>query len=81
MFSFKKKSVPSTNETKQVDVVKLWVVSWNRVYQNIGYHWRSEKAMEWFPSKESAKEFAASLNNAAILLKDDVRDIKVTENI
>jgi hypothetical protein len=64
---FKKKTVPETNNTKEIDVVKLWYVSWRSAkdrWDNDG-----EKYIEAFTSEEQAKEFHTALVNAYTLLK------------
>ena len=79
---FRKQVVPETNETKQVDAVKLWVVKWRSI--EIRYNDDCElvsKTVEVcaFADKQLADDFVLSLKNAMALLKDSNRVITVTE--
>lgn len=71
MFAFlkrKKIKVPVSNETKYVDAVQLWIVTWHsrcgEFYMNV------VKEHEAFTSKEAAYDFAESLKKAHILLRN-----------
>lgn len=70
MFSFftkKKLKVPTSNELKQVDAIKLWIVAW---YSRHGqFSSDTTKEYEAFTSEEAATEFAESLKNAYALLR------------
>jgi hypothetical protein len=64
---WKKKDLPVTNETKEVDVVQLWYVRWQSRYSDYSFGVRQE--MEAFTSAEAANEFAESLRAAFKLIK------------
>lgn len=68
MLWFKKKSVPETNDTKEIEVVQLWYVRWESRHGS--YSFDTKKEMEGFTSEAEAREFAASLNAANKLLKN-----------
>ena len=70
MFAFftkKKLKVPTSNELKRVDAVKLWIVTWYS--RNGQYSSDIVKEYEAFTSEEAATEFAESLKNAYALLR------------
>ena len=64
---WKKKELPVTNDTKEVDVVQLWHVRWRSRHGQFSSDTREE--LEGFPSLELANEFADSLKAAFKLLK------------
>jgi hypothetical protein len=81
---FRKQEVPKTNETKQVDAVKLWIVQWRSIsnsYTDDDQYCHVAKNVEIcaFTTKQLADDFVLSLKNAMALLKDTRREIKVTE--
>lgn len=67
MWIFKKKAVPETNDTKEVDAVKLWIVEWRSRHGAFSGDLRNE--YEAFPHKEDAEHFAQSLRAAFKLIK------------
>ena len=72
MISFKWLTVPKSNETKQVEVLKLWRVEWKSVYTLSSYSemYYTQTETEMFTTKEAADEFAEALRAARKLLKD-----------
>ena len=67
MFSFRKKSVPLTNKTRDIEVAQTWEVRWKSRYGDFSGCLRPE--VEVFTSKEEAVKFKESLEAAAKLLK------------
>ena len=80
MWLFKKKAVPETNNTKEVDVVQLWIVKWTSVSHYVGRHYSGKPEFEAFTSKAAAEDFATSLRQAMKLLKSQIGSVTVTEN-
>lgn len=80
MWLFKKKAVPETNNTKEVEVVRLWIVQWVAPHHYVGSHYRASLKQEAFASKALADEFAISLCNAYKLLKMPDFAVEVREN-
>ena len=64
---FKWFTIPSSNETKQVEAVQLWEVRWQSRYGENS--WCVQPEMECFTSEELAKEFVASLESAFKLVR------------
>ncbi len=77
---WKKKQLPVTNDTKEVEVVQLWYVRWNSVKHSVATHWKAEVNMEAFTSEEAAMDFKESLMKATAILKDDYRTIRIEKN-
>lgn len=64
---FKKTTTPISNETKEVEAVQLWQVTW---YSRHGaYSGDVEKEYEVFTSEQAAKDFADALEAAFKLLR------------
>jgi hypothetical protein len=78
-FFTKKLVVPETTETKQVDAVQLWTVTW---WARVGkWDGEREKQYEAFTSQEAADEFAESLRAAFRLIRcKDRTDVDVNMN-
>lgn len=75
---FKKLIVPKSNDTKEVEAVQLWKVSWLSRYDKWDVHGHPE--MEAFTSEEEAEQFAESLRNAFKLIRHPGADkVKVTK--
>jgi len=66
-FWWKKTTVPVSNETKEIETVQLWVVSWWARYGE--YSGNVDKQFEAFTSEKAANEFADSLKAAYKLLR------------
>lgn len=66
-FWTKKITVPTSNETKEVDAIQLWEVRWTSRYGS--YSRDTQAEMEAFPSQNQAEEFAQALRNAFKLIK------------
>ena len=67
MFWFKKKEVPETNNTKQIDVVQTWEVRWHSRHSE--FSGGTQPEVEVFTSELDAANFKKSLQNAFKLLK------------
>jgi hypothetical protein len=67
MITFKWLTVPTSNETKEVNAVQLWEVRWHSRHGE--YHSDTRPEVEAFITKELAEEFATSLRNAYKLLR------------
>jgi hypothetical protein len=68
-------TVPSSNSTKQIDVVQMWEVRWCAMKHNLDFDGHSE--LECFPTEVGAEEFATALRNAFKLIRMRTMD-KVT---
>ena len=62
----KRITVPFSNETKEIDAVQLWEVTWLSYGE---YMHDKEKHIEAFPTQAEADSFATSLRNAFDLIK------------
>lgn len=84
MWLFKKKSVPETNNTKEIDVIKAYVVryqSFEQLYSYVDSTAYPKKQAEFFVNKEEAVEFVESLKNANKILKNKTNlNISIEEN-
>lgn len=72
----KKLTVPSSNETKQVDAVQLWEVRWRS--RNGEYHSDTRPEVETFTSEKEAEAFKKALENAFALTKTTSDGARVT---
>ena len=70
MLSFKKKTVPESNDTKELDVLKSWKVTWYSTRTYAGKYSNSEMESEFFTSQNDAEAFRESLQSAHKLLKN-----------
>lgn len=76
--NFKWLKVPKTNETKDVQSIRMWEVRWFSRYD--AYHNCIKEEVECFLSEELANDFAVSLNNAFNLLRHTSKTkVTVTE--
>lgn len=79
MFWKKKIKVPVNNETKEIEVLETWVVSWMSAdtffYGNNIKTGRMEFVV--FTDETSAKEFYDSIISAFSLLKDTGRKVSI----
>lgn len=81
MFFFKKKlTVPETNETKEIEVVKTWIVRW--MARKGEYFSDRYPVAEVFTSEQQARDFYNSLINAYKLVKNshDIHQVEIEEN-
>ncbi len=60
-------TVPSTNETREIEVAQLWEVRWQSRQGEYGHDTRPE--MEAFPTRQAADEFAEALRSAFALVR------------
>jgi hypothetical protein len=60
-------TVPETNNTRQVEAIRLWEVRWHS--RNGEYSHSVRPEMEAFPSQEEAEAFSVSLKNAFELIR------------
>jgi len=67
LWTYKKTTVPKTNETKEVDAVQLWIVKWLSRYDQYSSSTKTE--FEAFTDENKANEFAQSLRNAFKLIR------------
>jgi len=80
LFTFKKLTVPETNDTKEVDVIQLWEVRWISRHGEYSHHTQPE--LEAFTSYEKANEFATALKNANKLLRNKNNiDVRLEKSI
>lgn len=78
MWFKKKQIVPKNNETKTIDVVKTWVVSWDSAQSSHGLFYKRKEFVACL-SKEEALSLRDSLKNAFALCKDSNRDVHIEE--
>lgn len=78
MFWKKKIEVPLTNETKEVEVLETWVVSWMSADSYYSGGLKSGQ-MEFvaFTDEQLANEFYNSINIAFKLLRDKGRRVQI----
>ncbi len=55
-------TVPTSNETREIEVAQLWEVRWESRHGEYSNDTRPE--MEAFPTRQTAEEFAEALRNA-----------------
>lgn len=60
-------TVPSSNTTKQIDVIQMWEVRWRAMKHNLDFDGQSE--LECFPTEDGTEEFATALRNAFRLIR------------
>ena len=64
---FRKTTVPTSNDTKEIDVVQTWEVRWRS--RHGGYSSDTRDEMEIFTDEQVAKDFVKALNNAFKLIR------------
>ncbi len=64
---FEKKTVPLSNETKEVEVTALWAVRWQSRHGAFNSDVKAEA--EFFPNEQDALDFKKALENAFKLIK------------
>ena len=79
MFWKKKQIVPITNDTKEIEVPKAWIVSWDSVYHYVEGYKSTKKQFVVCLSEEEAKNLKISLENAFKLCRDTSRNVTIEE--
>ena len=77
--TFKKITVPTSTELKQLEAVQLWEVRWYSRYGEYFANTRPE--VEAFTTKELADEFALALKQAFKLIRHTYGNIVTVKNI
>lgn len=79
MIGILKKLKLPTGETKEVDALESWTVSWRARTGDFSGDW--ETKTEVFIDEQAAKDFAKQLENAKLFLRDTwSRQITVKKN-
>lgn len=60
-------TVPTSNETREIEVAQLWEVRWTSRHGE--YSVCTQPEMEAFTTREAAEEYATSLRNAFDLIR------------
>jgi hypothetical protein len=79
MFWKKKQIVPITNDTKEIEVSKAWIVIWDSVYHYVEGYKGIKKQYAVCLSEEEAKNLKISLENAFKLCRDTSRCVTIEE--